>query len=179
MGTILFRNIMDEHFYEIQNNFKCASAKHGFAFDYDIFIETYEKCNTILINKELTKEQIIQYLWVAYINNMKKNHIKQSKITKVDLEEAEEIIDEPYDNRRLLIYDTIIKYVETNFPKNEFKAWYLHLTENKTYDELEKMGYTNINFHNSFRNINNHIKNKLPRENKQFKNLVKEIFKTN
>lgn len=178
MGAILLRNIMEKHFYEIQANFKRASAKNGYVFDYDIFIETYEKCNTILANKEMTKEQILQYFWVAYLNNIKKDQIKQSKITKVDIEEAEEIIDEPYDNRRLLVHDAIVKYVEANFTKDEFKAWYLHLTENKTYEELKEMGYTNINFHNTFRNITNHIKNKLPKENKQYKNIVKEIFKT-
>ena len=43
--------------------------------------------------------------------------------------------------------------------------------------ELEELGYTNMNFHNIFRNINNSIKNKLPKENKEYNTIIKEIFR--
>ena len=177
MGAVLLREIMKTRFHEIQNNFKCASKKMGYTFDYDIFIETFIKCDEKLKNKNVTEEQIIQYFWVSYSNNLKKEFNRKSKISIVGLEEASEIIDEPYDDRRTFIYETMMKHIETNFKPHEVKAWYLHFAENKTYDELVKMGYDNINFHNSFRNINNYIKNQLPRENKKFKNIVNEIFK--
>jgi hypothetical protein len=177
MGAKLLREIMETRFHEIQNNFKCASKKMGYTFDYDIFIETFIKCDEKLKNKDVTEEQIIQYFWVAFSNNLKKDFNKRSKISIVDLEEASEVIDEPYDDRRTFIYETMMKHIEANFKPHEVKAWYLHFAENKTYDELVKMGYDNINFHNSFRNINNYIKNQLPRENKNFKNIVNEIFK--
>lgn len=177
MGAVLLREIMEKRFHEIQNNFKCASKKHGYTFDYDVFIDTYIKCDELLKNKNMTETEIIQYFWVAYINNLNKDLKKQSKITKVDLEEAADVLDEPYDNRRTIVYETMMKYVETNFKPDEVKAWYLHFAENKSYEDLINMGYVNINFHNTFRNINNHIKIQLPKENKQFKSITKEIFK--
>lgn len=178
MGAKLLREIMETRFHEIQNNFKCASKKMGYTFDYDIFIETFIKCDEKLKNKDVTEEQIIQYFWVAFSNNLKKDFNKKSKISIVDLEEASEVLDEPYDDRRTFIYETMMQSLEKNFKPDEVKTWYLHFAENKTYEELIDMGYNNLNFHNSFRNINNYIKNQLPKENKTFKNIIKEIFKT-
>jgi cyclopropane fatty-acyl-phospholipid synthase-like methyltransferase len=177
MGALLLQEIMEQHFHELESNFKCAAAKQGYTFDYDIFIDTYIKCNESLKHKNVDKEQIINYFWVSFINNTKKDYNKKNKIKLTDLEEASEIIDEPYDDRRIKVYETIIQNVQKKFSSDEFKAWYLHVVENKSYDDLSKMGY-NINFHNTFRNINNYIKNKLPKENKEYKNIVKEIFKT-
>ena len=177
MGAVLLREIMEKRFHEIQNNFKCASKKYGYTFDYDIFIDTYIKCEETLKNKDVTESQIVQYFWVAYVNNLNKKYNKQNKIIKVDLEEAADVMDEPYDDRRTFIYETMMKNIEANFNQCEVKAWYLHFAENKTYTELVNMGYDNINFHNSFRNINNYIKNQLPKENKNFKNIINEIFK--
>ena len=177
MGAKLLSEIMKAKFHEIMSNFKRASAKSGITFDYDIFIETYIKCDKVLTNKELTEDKMIQYFWVAFINNMKKDLKIKSKYPSVDLEEAAEVLDEPYDDRRTIVYETIIDFVKTNFKENEFKAWYLHFAENKSYEELVKMGYENMNFHNIFRNINSHIKYKLPKENKKYKSIVKEMFK--
>ena len=107
---------------------------------------------------------------------MKKDLKNKSKYPSVDLEEAAEILDEQYDDRKTIVYETIIEFVKRNFKENEFKAWYLHFAENKSYEELVKMGYDNMNFHNVFRNINSHIKYKLPKENKKYKSIVKEMF---
>jgi hypothetical protein len=55
--------------------------------------------------------------------------------------------------------------------------WYLHFAENKDYEDLKNMGYIDTNFHNLFRNINNSIKNKLPKINKDYNNIIQEIFR--
>lgn len=177
MGAILLREIMEEQFHEIMENFKRASMKNRITFDYDIFIETYIKCDEKIKNKDLTKEQIIQYFWVAFLNNTKNKNKQMSKINMVDVENAAEILDEPYDERRTIVYETIINYVQSNFNEIEFKVWYLHYAENKTYDELTEMGYTNINFHNLFRRINSNLETKLPKQDKKYKTIIKEIFK--
>lgn len=177
MGAILLREIMSTRFHEIQENFKRASCKCGVKFDYDIFIDTYMKCDEILQHKDVTEEQVLKYFWVAFLNNSKKDYKQKQKITKVNIEEAEEIAYEEYDDRRLIVHETIINYVRENFSEIEFDAWYLHFVENKDYKDLENMGFVGINFHNLFRNINNGIKNKLPKLNKTYKRLIKEIFK--
>ena len=73
MGAVLLREIMNNKFHEIMENFKRGSKKFGIEFDYDIFINTYMKCNNMLIEKDINEEQLIQYFWVAFINNSKKN----------------------------------------------------------------------------------------------------------
>jgi uncharacterized phage-associated protein len=116
-------------------------------------------------------------IYIFFLNKNKKTHrnIKYN-IDIVDFLEENDIPDISYDERRYMTVDIILDAIKREFEDDEVKAWYLHFAENKTYDELVKMGYDNINFHNSFRNINNYIKNQLPRENKKFKNIVKEIF---
>ena len=37
-----------------------------------------------------------------------------------------------------------------------------------------EMGYNDINFHNLFRQINSYIKNKLPKENENYKSLLEK-----
>jgi hypothetical protein len=146
-----------------------------FYFIILIFIETYIKCEDKLKDKDVTEEQVIQYFWVAFYNNLKKEYNKKRKISIVDLDEASNVMDEPYDDRRTFVYETMMNAIEKKFKESEVKAWYLHFAENKTYEELIEIGYDDINFHNSFRNINNYIKKQLPKENKKFKNIIKEI----
>jgi hypothetical protein len=98
-------------------------------------------------------------------------------IDKIEIaEEADNILDENYDDRRFNAVDIILDSVKKRFNNDEYTAWYLHFAENKSYEELAKLGY-NFNFHNIFRNINNYVRNKLPKENEQFKNIITEIFK--
>lgn len=184
MGVNLLREIMEKRFHEIKNNFKRASARHNLVFDDDIFIDTYIKCSEFLINKKMTEEQVIQYFWTAFVNNIKKTYRKSKyKLVKIELEEngnlipeINDIIDEPYDDRRYRIFDTIIENIKQKFSEDEYNAWYLHFVENKTYEELNKLNY-NMNFHNVFRNINNYIKIKLPKENQEYKMLIDDVFK--
>ena len=177
MGVISLQDVMEKRFHEIKTNFKRASVRNNITFDYDIFIETYIKCCEHLTNTDMNEKQLIQYFWVSFLNNMKKELRKKFyKIEVVDIEEAMDILDETYDERKYKAFDYILTYVESNFDKDLFKAWTLHFIENKSYEELIKMGYTNINFHNAFRNINNSIKNKLPKENKDYNTIINEIF---
>lgn len=178
MGVILLHEIMEKRFHEIKENFKRASAKNNIVFNEDIFIDTYIKCCEQLKNKEMNESQIIQYFWVSFVNNIKKSYRKSiNNVKKVEVEEALGVIDEVYDDRRCKVYDIIIKHVKSNFTKEEYNMWYLHFVENKSYEELTNMGYTGVNFHNIFRSINHYIKTKLPKENKEYNTIIKEIFR--
>ena len=177
MGGITLNDILQKRFYEIQFNFKKASKKYDIKFNEDIFIDTYIKCNERLNNKDMNEEQIRQYFWVSFLNNTKKSYRNNKRTINIDdYEGVLDVIDEPYDDRRIKVFDIITKYVENKFP-NDYKLWYLHFAENKSYDELINMGYDDINFHNVFRNINNSIKNNLPKINKEYKDIIKEIFR--
>jgi hypothetical protein len=94
----------------------------------------------------------------------------------VDFLEENDIPDISYDERRYITVDIILDAIKKEFDENEVKAWYMHFAENKSYEDLIKLGYS-FNFHNVFRNINNYIKNKLPKINREYKNLITEILK--
>lgn len=186
MGANLLRDIVEKRFPELQTNFKRAATRNAIIFDEDVFIDTYIKCCEQLEDTKMDEKQIIQYFWVSFLNNVRKEYRKKSYLVeKIDINDAffeensEEVepLDEPYDDRRYKIYDTIVNYVKTIYGEDAFKAWFLHFADNKSYDELEELGYTNMNFHNIFRNINNSVKNKLPKENKEYNTIIKEIFR--
>ena len=177
MGGVTLNEILETRFHEIMFNFKKASKKNDIVFNEDVFMDTYIKCSEKLNNKDMSESQIIQYFWTAFVNNTKKSYRKHQTVIRLDeYEEVIDIIDEPYDDRRVKVFDIITNYVEINFPEH-YKLWYLHFAENKSYDQLIEMGYNNINFHNIFRNINNHIKNNLPKQNEEYKTIINEIFR--
>ena len=178
MGVILLQEIMEKRFHEIRENFKRASAKNDMVFSDDVFIDTYITCCEHLKNNNMNESQIIQYFWVSFTNNIKKSYRKSiNNVNKVDIEEAYDVIDETYDDRRVKAYDIIIEHVKSQFSKEEYEVWHHHFINGKSYEELINMGYCKVNFHNIFRNINHYIKTKLPKENKEFAIIIKEIFR--
>lgn len=180
MGGVSLQDVMGKRFREIKRNFQRASFRNGFKFDEDVFIDTYIKCCEHLKNTDMDEKQLIQYYWVSFVNNMKKEYRQKFyRIEEVEIKDEEEIeiIDENYDDRREKVYDYIISHVKENFDNDSFKMWYLHFAENKDYEDLKNMGYIDTNFHNLFRNINNSIKNKLPKINKDYNNIIQEIFR--
>lgn len=178
MGVISLRDIIEKRYHEIKNNFIRASKKNHFVFSEDTFIDTYIKCCDLLETMNLNEKETLNYFWAAFVNNSKKTYRKTKySIDKIEIaEEADNILDENYDDRRYNAVDIILDNVKKRFNNDEYTAWYLHFAENKSYEELAKLGY-NFNFHNIFRNINNYVRNKLPKENEQFKNIITEIFK--
>ena len=66
--------------------------------------------------------------------------------------------------------------VIAKFGKEKYKIWSLHFINHKSYSDLINMGIENINFHNLFRQINSYLKNTLPKENKDFKKLLKNTL---
>lgn len=171
------QDIMTVKFNEIKHNFICASKKNGLGFNEDIFIDSYIKCNETLKNKNLDENEIIKYFWVSYCNNIKKEFRNNKHKCNVEISESfDATVDEDYDDRKLVLYDTIITSVKEKYSELEYTLWYLHFVEKKSYESLVDMGYKNINFHNLFRNINYYIKNKLPNENTEYNNIIKDLF---
>ena len=53
-----------------------------------------------------------------------------------------------------------------------FEAWWAHTCENKTYKELDELGYGDVNYHNEFRQIKRYITGKFLKRNDAFRELV-------
>lgn len=177
MGLISLEEIMKHKYSEIERNFRCASAKINLNYDCDIFCETYLKCCDALKDKDLDEKKIIQYFWVSFTNNSRKQYRVSKykpKMCEVDVNVPME--DNNYDENKYEIYDIINQSIYNKFGSKMHSIWSLHFIENKTYDELVKLGYDDVNFHNLFRKITSYIKTKLPKENKTYKKLLIEAF---
>lgn len=180
MGANVFRDMMEKNYHEIKTLFKKASKAHHFVFSEDTFSEAYIKCYKALQKKtnEMDEKEVLRYFWLAFVNNTRKGYRKTKysiDITEL-LESDEDIPDSVYDETKFKAVDILIEHVKQEFTEDEFKAWYLHFAENKSYEDLKEMGY-NFNFHNVFRNINNYVRNKLPKENLEFNNILKDLLK--
>ena len=86
MGSLTLQDIMAKKYHNIEQNFKRASVRNNIIFDYDTFIDTYIKCNEHTKDTKMDEKQIIQYFWVSFLNNSKKElkKPKKFKITSLD-----------------------------------------------------------------------------------------------
>lgn len=174
MGT--FNSVLEADFDTIKRNFRLACMKHNLMFNEDIFIDTYIKCVIALQDKDMTNISHISYFWTAYANNLHKSQrvskFKPKSCVITDIHSATTEYEEDFKD---LLYDIIQIAVDSKFGTGVTNIWKLHFIDNKTYEELELMGYEGINFHNLFRQINFYIKNILPKENEVFKKLLLQM----
>ena len=174
MGT--FNSVLEADFDTIKRNFRLACMKHNLMFNEDIFIDTYIKCVIALQDKDMTNISHISYFWTAYANNLRKSQrvskFKPKSCVITDIHSATTEYEEDFKD---LLYDIIQIAVDSKFGTGVTNIWKLHFIDNKTYEELELMGYEGINFHNLFRQINFYIKNILPKENEVFKKLLLQM----
>ena len=104
MGGLMLQDVMEKSFHNIEQNFKRASVRNNITFDYDIFIETYIKCNESTKDNTMNEKELIQYFWVSFVNNTKKESKKHLyKVEEVNIEDEDgneiEIIDENFDDQ--------------------------------------------------------------------------------
>ena len=177
MEVSSLQTLVAEKFYEIQRNFKCASAKTNIKYDYDVFCDTFLKCCEALNGKILSEKNIIKYFWVAFANNLKRKYYKSKYVPYfTEMDENVKVNEDEKSWKKYEVFDVIKHSVINKFGEDNFKLWYLHFIENKSYLELNKSGYTDVNFHNLFRRITNYVKYKLPIENKEYQTLLKEAL---
>ena len=115
-----FADIIADNFYEIIDNFKRGLKSKGFGYDEDILSDTFISCNTVLKDKLMTKEEGINYFWVAYLNKLKTHAQQKSNVVYIDdltfdgeVECPElDIIDETYNKDIDILYDYIMEIKE-------------------------------------------------------------------
>ena len=172
-----FNSVLEVDFETIKRNFRKACNSHNLIFDEDIFVDTYIKCVIALGDKDMSNASHISYFWTAYANNLRKSK-RTSKFTPklCEITDTYSAPTEYEEDLKDKLFDIIQIAVDSKFGTGVTNIWKLHFIENKTYEELELMGYEGVNFHNLFRQINFYIKNTLPKNNEKIKNLFKEIL---
>lgn len=148
--------------------------KHKMEFDEDVFMDTIIRCMKTFIDKTTNNNEVDKYFWTAFRQNMLSAKSRNKFKEVVQIETIAERIDESEYNADIDELVVIIEdEVRREFGNDIYEAWYLHICENKTYKELEILGYGD-GLHNEFKNIKRHITNKLIKKNANFHKLAKE-----
>ena len=168
-----FDIVISRHFYEIRENFRVGLKRRGLGFDEDIFSDSCLKCLETLKDKELTDQEAVKYLWVAYVNKLKTPERMKFESIPDTITEEIDVIDEGYDHSIDELYSIIINSLKGKFEEDLVEAWKLHFAQGLSYKELREMGY-DYNFNPEFKKISRFIKNKLVPENHTVKELSKK-----
>jgi hypothetical protein len=153
----------------------CKMAhKNKVDFDEDVFMDTIVRCMKTFTDKTTTNNEVDKYFWTAFRQNMlsAKTRNKFKEVVQIDTI-IERIDDGEYNPDIDELVVIIEDEVRREFGNKIYEAWYLHICENKTYKELEALGYGN-GLHNEFKHIKRHITNKLINKDANFKKLAQE-----
>ena len=168
-----FANI--EPRFEAFKDKMCKLAhKNKVEFDEDIFMDTLIRCMKTFENKTTNNNEVDKYFWTAFRQNMlsAKTRNKFKEIVQIDTI-AERIDEGEYNTDIDELVVIIENEVRREFGDKIYEAWYLHICENKTYKELEALGYGD-GLHNEFKHIKRHITNNLVKKDANFKKIAQE-----
>lgn len=148
--------------------------KHKVDFDEDVFMDTIIRCMKTFTDKTTNNNEVDKYFWTAFRQNMlsAKTRNKFKEIVQVDTIIGR-IDDDVYNSDIDELVVMIENEVRREFGDKVYEAWYLHTCEDKTYKELEALGY-GTGLHNEFKHIKRHINNNLTKTNADFKRLAQE-----
>lgn len=154
-----FSDAIAENFNKIRKDFEKKSYSLFEEFDEDLFMDTYIKCSDKLRGKEMSKDEYIKYYWISYVNGFKTIKSESVNTISIDDPNREHIISlySPYNIGIDITCETIIKNVRMKFGDYYTDAWLLHTSEDKTYKELEELGYK-FKFNDIFKNITKWIR---------------------
>lgn len=172
-GNVFFNKI-ESRFKTFKNKIEKLSYKNNIGFDEDVFMDTILRCTEAFKNENATDNDVDNYFWKAYKQNMISSCTRDKFRNSVPL-------DKIYDNNNDCVYsddideivEIIKKEVNENFGDKIFDAWLLHICNGLTYGELE-CEYAGLNLHNKFRHIKRHITQKYVNKNPKLKKLLIE-----
>lgn len=172
-STVFFRCI-EPRFNSFKEKIKKLSASNNIIFSEDVFMDTLVRCAETFPTVDASEIDVDSYFWIAYKQNsynaLTRNKFKNT-IT-VD-EYGDNIIDVDYNNDIDIIADTIKEEIEKEFGLALCNAWMLHTCEGYTYSELERLGYKELNLHNSFKKIKRFVL-KIAKHNVMLRTLLTE-----
>lgn len=172
--NVFIRNI-EPRFKSFKKKIEKMSKKYNVEFDEDIFMDTIISCMQTFSTKDATDTDIENYFWIAFKQKTFSNFSRNKFRDTINFDNfGDDIIDEYYNKDIDEIVDLIKSEVKAEFGDKIYDAWILHVCNDYTYIELEKIGYEGLNLHNEFRQIKRHICNKFVKTNKKLKTLLIE-----
>lgn len=143
----------------------------------DVFNDAFLKCYDTIKDRDYDEITTIKYFGAALSNNFRKEQKRTSEFLDIyGVNEVDICCEELHNESKYELCDIINESVKKKFGERKHRAWKLHFMDGYTYEDLIEMGYDDINFHNLFRQINSYVKDKLPKENEDYKKLLKKLY---
>lgn len=172
--NLFFRNV-EPRFEAFKQNICAIARKSGIEFDEDIFMETIIKCMKTFSTENATNTDVDRYFWKAFKLNTFTKATRNKQIHFVDIDTILDMPDEePYNDDIDTMAEMVEVEVRRKYGDRVYEAWRHHICDDKTYKELEEMGYVGMNLHDTFRNIKNYLKGDFLKKNTYFKTLAVE-----
>lgn len=154
MKTGTFMDIVGTNYDDIKRLYISRSNNKG-SFDEDSFNEAFIKCAKKFGNDVITYEDVVKYLWVAYINTKKASSIKDSKIEYC---EEYEDIEEEEDYTAESIYNIVMDAITAAYSEEDMMIYSLYKYHKWTKNDLIEAGYDCKNFEIRIKTIHKFVK---------------------
>jgi hypothetical protein len=149
--TSIFAQSVEPRFKSFKDKIKKIAKTHNVDFDEDVFMDTVIKCIDTFPTINATDNDVDNYFWVAFKRNSISSTTRNKFRNAIDINDADDIIDDQYNEDIDIISDTIKDAVKTEFGEELYNAWILHVCEDYTYTDLNDCGYGHLNLHNAFK----------------------------
>ena len=174
-----FEHSIYNDFELLQCKFEVSLKRRDYEFDYDLFIDSCIKCDKALSGKQLSNSEYMKYLWVAYLNELKRIKSKHIYMTSIDdLEDEdynEDLCSEIYNETPDKLYNLLVESIREKFGDDITDAWISHICYDKSYKELTEK-YPEMKFNFEFKQIKKYITTKLINKNQKLKELVSCLY---
>ena len=154
MKTGTFMDIVGANYDDIKQLYISRSSNSK-SFDEDSFNDAFIKCAKKFGNDIITYEDVVKYLWVAYINTKKAASIKDSKIEYC---EEYEDIEEEEDYTAESIYNIVMDAITAAYSEEDMMIYSLYKYHKWTKNDLIEAGYDCKNFEIRIKTIHKFVK---------------------
>lgn len=166
MNTGTFMDIIGIHYDDIKRLYISRDINRGRKFNEDAFNDAFIKCAKQFGNNVITKDDVIKYFWVAYVNTSK-GSIKYDSIIELK-EEYDEIIDDDEDSFAQTVYKNIMKAITYVYSEDDMYIYSLYKYHGWSKKDLIEAGYNCDNFEEKIKDIHKFVK-KYGKENIKYK----------
>lgn len=169
-----FMERVADKYSEIKKTFTINAQALKMEFNEDIFHDTLLKCSVTYRDDVNDFKKIKAYLWVSYKINVLNKMQRTKRMENIDELEGFDIIDEVYNPEIDELFEIVRTELYDKFGEFITDVWFEHIILEKEYDEIEEE-YGIKNVHYQFKKIRKYIRTEIPKKNKKFIEIVRNL----
>ena len=156
MNRGTFMDIVGIHYDDIKRLYISRDIANNRKFDEDSFNEAFIRCAKHFGNEIISKDDVMKYFWIAYINTVK--GCKNKSIIEFCENYDDEIIDDNEDSYAEKFYKIIMDAISYAFSEEDMLIYSLYKYHGWKEQELIEAGYNCKNFKTRIKTIHKFVK---------------------